>query len=202
MKTYTDGVRAELAGTGVTVATLCPGPVRTEFLQAAGMDEKTFAEAFPKFLWMPSRDVARVGVDALDDDRGTVIPGLPSQLSTRLLQAMPRRVLLSATREATSRHCAGTAAQSADCGQRRIQSSTGRASPLHSVQIVRYHPTATSSSIRCSSSRSSPSARHVGSRPRPGALHLVDRTDQDALGCATSVGRRHRRSPARRIPRR
>jgi short-subunit dehydrogenase len=94
VRNYSEGVRAELVGSGVTVATLCPGPVRTEFLKAAGMDEKTFAAAFPKFLWMPSRDVARVGVDALEHDRGTVIAGLPSRLSTRLLQSLPRRVLL------------------------------------------------------------------------------------------------------------
>ncbi|OBF63422.1 oxidoreductase [Mycobacterium sp. 852002-50816_SCH5313054-b] len=94
VKTYTEGVRGELAGTGVTVALLCPGPVRTEFLKNAGMDERTFADAFPKFLWMPSREVARIGVDALEHDRGTVIAGLPSQLSTRLFQFMPRRVLL------------------------------------------------------------------------------------------------------------
>ncbi|WP_292981209.1 SDR family oxidoreductase [Mycobacterium sp.] len=94
VKSYTEGLRGELAGTGVTVALLCPGPVRTEFLQSAGMDEKAFAAAFPKFLWMASRDVARIGIDALDGDRGTVIAGLPSQFSTRLLQFMPRRLLM------------------------------------------------------------------------------------------------------------
>ena len=94
VKTYTEGVRGELAGTGVTIALLCPGPVRTEFLKNAGMDERAFADAFPKFLWMPSREVARTGVDALKHDRGTVIAGLPSQLSTRLFQFMPRRLLL------------------------------------------------------------------------------------------------------------
>lgn len=92
--TYTEGLRGELAGTGVTVALLNPGPVRTEFLESAGMDERTFADAFPKFMWKPARDVARAGVDALDHDRATVIPGLPSQISTRLFQFMPRRVLL------------------------------------------------------------------------------------------------------------
>src|ERR1700712_964060 len=94
VRNYTDGLRGELAGTGVTVATLHPGPVRTEFLQSAGMDEKTFAAAFPKFMWMPSRAVAKVGVEALEHDRGTVIAGLPSQISTRLFGLIPKRVLL------------------------------------------------------------------------------------------------------------
>ena len=92
--TYSEGLRGELAGTGVTVGTLSPGPVRTEFLQSAGMDEKKFAAAFPKFLWMPSPEVARIGVDALEHDRGTVIAGLRNKVSTRLMQLLPRPVLL------------------------------------------------------------------------------------------------------------
>jgi short-subunit dehydrogenase len=91
---YTEGLRSELAGTGVTIATLIPGPVRTEFLQSAGMDEKTFAAAFPKFLWRSSRDVAKVGVDALDGDRGSVIPGLPNRVIAGLAKRMPNRILL------------------------------------------------------------------------------------------------------------
>jgi short-subunit dehydrogenase len=94
VRSYTEGLRGELAGTGVTVATLNPGPVRTEFLASAGMDEREFAEAFPKFMWMPSRAVAKVGVDALERDRGDVIAGLPSRLSTHIFGILPRRVLL------------------------------------------------------------------------------------------------------------
>ena len=94
VNSYTEAVRAELTGTGVTVALLCPGPVRTEFLKSAGMDERDFADAFPKFMWTASRDVARTGVDALDGDRGTVIAGLPNQISTRLFQLIPHRLLL------------------------------------------------------------------------------------------------------------
>jgi short-subunit dehydrogenase len=77
------------------VAVLCPGPVRTEFLQSAGMDERAFTAAFPKFLWMPSREVARLGIDALARDRGVVIAGLQNKLSTLLAQAIPRRLLLT-----------------------------------------------------------------------------------------------------------
>ncbi|OBK15069.1 SDR family NAD(P)-dependent oxidoreductase [Mycobacterium asiaticum] len=94
VKSYTEGLRGELAGTGVTVALLVPGPVRTEFLKSAGMDERTFAAAFPKFLWKPSREVARTGIEALAGDRGTVIAGIPNVVSTRLFQFMPRRLLL------------------------------------------------------------------------------------------------------------
>jgi short-subunit dehydrogenase len=100
VRSYTEALRAELAGSGVTVTTLHPGPVRTEFLAVAGMDERTFADAFPKFLWMRSRDVARVGVDALDGDRGSVIAGLPTRINTALFLLMPKRLLLPLLRRA------------------------------------------------------------------------------------------------------
>ncbi len=94
VRTFTAGLRGELAGTGVTATVLHPGPVRTEFLAAAGMDEREFAKAFPKFMWMPSRTVAKIGIDALDGDRGEVIAGIQNVVFTRIMQALPHRVLL------------------------------------------------------------------------------------------------------------
>jgi hypothetical protein len=38
--------------------------------------------------------VARIGVDALERDRGSVIAGLRNVVSTRFMQALPRPVLL------------------------------------------------------------------------------------------------------------
>ncbi len=58
VKNYTEGLRGELAGTGVTVALLCPGPVRTEFVKNAGMDERDIRERFPE---VPVEAVARGG---------------------------------------------------------------------------------------------------------------------------------------------
>lgn len=94
VKVFTEGLRAELAGTGVTVATLHPGPVRTEFLTAAGMDEDEFASSFPKFMWLPSRTVAKIGIDALASGRGSVIAGWPNRISTAVMALVPRPLLL------------------------------------------------------------------------------------------------------------
>ena len=84
------------------------GPIataRVEIVEAAwervgphsfvgGSAERRFAAAFPKALWMPARDVARMGIDALHHDRGAVIPGLPSRISTRVAELIPQRLLL------------------------------------------------------------------------------------------------------------
>jgi uncharacterized protein len=101
VRSYTDGLRAELAGTGVTVAALHPGPVHTEFLERAGIDDGAFGAAFPKFMWVPSRTVAKVGIDALAEDRGSVIPGLQNEIPARIFEFLPRRLLLPLL---TSRH--------------------------------------------------------------------------------------------------
>lgn len=91
---YTEGLRQELKRTGVTATVLAPGPVRTEFLQVAGMDEKTFSASFPAFMWETSADVARVGIDALDAGRAVVVPGMASRAGAQVFRYLPRRVLL------------------------------------------------------------------------------------------------------------
>ena len=52
---YGRALGAELRGTGVTVTTLCPGPVETGFAEAAGISDDEAGEALPKFMWVPRR---------------------------------------------------------------------------------------------------------------------------------------------------
>ena len=66
--------------------------MRTEFLSVAGVDDNVFA--MPKFMYMAPRAVARIGIDALDKDRGTVIPGWPTRIVVRIARILPKRVLL------------------------------------------------------------------------------------------------------------
>lgn len=90
---YGEGLRGELTGTGVTIATVCPGPVHTEFLSAAGIEETSLG--LPKVMYVAPREVARTGIDALLKDHGTVIPGCAARLVGRLAQVVPNRILVS-----------------------------------------------------------------------------------------------------------
>ena len=62
---YGRALGAELRGTGVTVTTLCPGPVETGFAEAAGMTDAEASESLPKLMWVPAADVAKAAVDGL-----------------------------------------------------------------------------------------------------------------------------------------
>ena len=58
---YGRALAAELRGSGVSVTTLCPGPVETGFAEAAGMTDEEAAETLPKIMWVPADEVARAG---------------------------------------------------------------------------------------------------------------------------------------------
>lgn len=91
---YVQAVRAEVAGRGVHVTALCPGPVHTGFAAAAGVSDHEFEGALPSFMFVDSAVVARAGVEGLTRDRGVVIPGAANAVSARLAAVTPRRLLL------------------------------------------------------------------------------------------------------------
>jgi uncharacterized protein len=91
---YGRALGAELRGTGVSVTTLCPGPVETGFAEAAGMTDDEAGESLPKFLWVPVGDVAAAAVEGLAAGRAVVIPGTVNRAAAGLAHLAPKALLM------------------------------------------------------------------------------------------------------------
>jgi len=70
---FTEALVADLAGTGVSVTQVCPGPVATEFEQQIG--NWTGASA-PKLVEISAEECARQSLRGFDRGRALVIPGM------------------------------------------------------------------------------------------------------------------------------
>jgi hypothetical protein len=92
VQSYTDSLRAEVARYDITVTSLWPGPVRTEFVDAAGVSEDLFSKVVPKFMWETPEMVAKAGIDALDAGRRVVMPGAANRALSHADQHLPRTV--------------------------------------------------------------------------------------------------------------
>lgn len=89
---FSEALRTELRGTGVSVCALCPGPVHTEFQEIAkrlGAQPDTG----PDFVFVPIEQVVREAIAALEANRPLVIPGLSVKLGMLLVRIMPMPVL-------------------------------------------------------------------------------------------------------------
>jgi short-subunit dehydrogenase len=91
---YGRALGAELRGTGVSVTTLCPGPVETGFAETAGVTDEEAAESLPKFMWVPVDDVAKAAVDGLAAGRPVIIPGTVNRAAAGLAHLTPKALLL------------------------------------------------------------------------------------------------------------
>ncbi|MBV8878924.1 MAG: SDR family oxidoreductase, partial [Planctomycetaceae bacterium] len=82
---FSEALRNELEGTGVTVTCLCPGPTRTGFMARARMGDPAVLAKSP--VMMDADEVARRGLEGLRKGRRLVIPGLLNKMlahATRL----------------------------------------------------------------------------------------------------------------------
>jgi hypothetical protein len=91
---YGRALGAELRGTGVTVTTLCPGPVETGFAESAGITDAEASESLPKFMWVPATDVAKAAVEGLAAGRPVVIPGVANRATAALAHLTPKSLIL------------------------------------------------------------------------------------------------------------
>ncbi len=89
---FSEGLRAELAGSGVRVTALCPGPVPTEFQARAG-----FKPGFDSaVLNISASDVAKAGYRGLMANKRAVLPGLGIKIVPPMLRLVPRGFILAA----------------------------------------------------------------------------------------------------------
>ena len=94
---FSEGLAAELAGTGVRVQALCPGFTHTEFHQRMGFDKRSIRGA----LWLSAEYVVDYSLASLDRSGGgpvVCIPGLRYKLLVAAIRLTPRWLLGRATR--------------------------------------------------------------------------------------------------------
>src|SRR5206468_6113878 len=89
---FSEALRAELRGIGVSVCALCPGPVHTEFQEVAKRPGAQ-PDTGPEFVFVSAEEVVRDALAALEADRPLVIPGFPMKLGMFLVRITPMPIL-------------------------------------------------------------------------------------------------------------
>jgi short-subunit dehydrogenase len=84
---FSECLALEVVSRGVHVTALCPGFTYTEFHDANGM--RATVSKLPKWLWLDSPTVARLGVDAVEAGRTRVVTGALNRLIAFLCKYLP-----------------------------------------------------------------------------------------------------------------
>ena len=91
VNTFSESIRGEVAGAGVHVTLLAPGPVRTE--EPSPEDASIVDKMVPGFLWDDSEGVARLSLDALARNKMRVVPGALSKAMSVAGGYTPRAIV-------------------------------------------------------------------------------------------------------------
>jgi short-subunit dehydrogenase len=84
---FSESLALETAPRGVHVTALCPGFTYSEFHDVNGM--RGNVSRLPKWLWLDSATVARLGVDAVEAGRTRVVTGGMNKLVAGLCKYLP-----------------------------------------------------------------------------------------------------------------
>jgi len=95
---FTEAIRAELRGTGLIVASLCPGPVETEFQQVARRSHGSQNRSGPRVSQVAVGEVVRSALVAVTSDKPLVIPGLIMKVGMFIVRLVPLSLLRVAFR--------------------------------------------------------------------------------------------------------
>jgi short-subunit dehydrogenase len=91
---FSEGLANGLEGTGVGVHALCPGFVRTEFHERAGID----MDGTPSVLWLNVADVVRDCIADVAKGQVVIVPGLQYKALTTAGRMVPRSLVRAATK--------------------------------------------------------------------------------------------------------
>ena len=83
---FSEAVHDEVRDKGVTVTALCPGPVKTEFQQVAGVD----ADRVPGIVWVDPEKVVDQALAAVRARRASTVPGMINSLGAVTAKFAPR----------------------------------------------------------------------------------------------------------------
>lgn len=84
---FTEGLAAEIAGSGVHVMVVCPGGTRTEFQEVAKIEAGGFEGQF-----MDAERVVDLALRALDRRRRVCVTGWSNKVQARLVDWLPRGI--------------------------------------------------------------------------------------------------------------
>jgi short-subunit dehydrogenase len=90
---FSEGIRTELRGSGITVTALCPGPVHTEFDQVARRNPAKREKSGPEFTHVSVEEVVHAGLQAIERDKPLVVPGLIMKIAMLLVRLTPMPIL-------------------------------------------------------------------------------------------------------------
>ena len=91
---FSEGLANGLGGTGVGVHALCPGFVRTEFHERAGID----MAGTPSLLWLEVADVVRDCLAGVARGQVVIVPGLQYKVLTTGGRMIPRNLVRAMTK--------------------------------------------------------------------------------------------------------
>jgi short-subunit dehydrogenase len=99
--TYTEALREELRGTGVSVTALCPGPVATELVDAGIPDA---GDRKPPSYEIDAAACARAAIDAAERGRMFCIPGAFNRVQAVVTAVSPRPLVRRVARRAALKY--------------------------------------------------------------------------------------------------
>jgi len=95
---FTEGIAEEVAGSGVKITCLCPGPTRTGFQERAQMQESRLSQMqeaglFSTLAVTSAAGVARAGFDGMMAGQAIVVPGVVNRIGVQAIRVTPRAIV-------------------------------------------------------------------------------------------------------------